>query len=420
LRLSRRLAFELAHDERGVDAKHTEGVVEDNLHRVNLEWFVYDQIWHGALGVEVFDVDGRVNDVVLKGREVARQFERSGSAHAVANEALGVVDVGRRAVAEHLSDCLALLDVAHRSRCRVGVDDIDVFGLHARDFERGAHALRLAHRIRQDVVAGVRIDAVADDLGDDLGAARLRVFKALEYVDCAALGHDDAVAGLVKWAAGFVGVALVGAECALALEAGKNAKGLDALAHSAGQRDVDFAEAEHLQGLDQACVARRTGCADTVVWSGDAHVDGDFTGRVVGHGARIVVVGPVARVIVELRDVIHLVLGLDVAMLSGADVHADAALVKIFEIQAAVLDRFVGRVDGNAAGASADAELFSCLVLLRVEVANTGWDLAHVAHVDDFNARDSIQKILSIFLECVAVGGCQADSCDNYTGFVHG
>lgn len=154
--------------------------------------------------------------------------------------------------------------------------------------------------------------------------------------------------------------------------------------------------------------------------SGDPHVDGNLAGWVVGHRARIVVVGPVTCVVVEFRNVIHLVLGLDITMLGGADVDADAALVKILEVQAAVVDRFMGRVDRNTAGSGADAQLFAGLVLLRIEAADAGWDFAHIAHIDDLNTRDPIEEVLSIFLEIVAVGGSQADSCDDYSGFVHG
>ena len=106
-------------------------------------------------------------------------------------------------------------------------------------------------------------------------------------------------------------------------------------------------------------------------------------------------------------------------MLGGAHVHADAALVKVLEVQAAALDRFMRRVDRNTAGAGADAQFFAGLVLLRIEGADAGRDFAHIAHIDDLNTRDSIEEILSIFLESVAVGGSQADSCDDYSGLVH-
>ena len=155
------------------------------------------------------------------------------------------------------------------------------------------------------------------------------------------------------------------------------------------------------------------------MWSGDPHIDGDLARRVIRDGARIVVVRPEACVVFEFGDVIHLVLGLDIAVLGGADIDADAALIKIFEVDATVVDRFVCRIDRDAAGACADAELFAGLVFLRVEVADTCGDIAHVAHVDDLDASDPIEEILSIFLESVAVWRGQTDTCDDYTRLVH-
>ena len=54
---------------------------------------------------------------------VARELEGAGGTHGVADEALGVVDVGvGAALAEDRPDGLRLLDVAQRSRRGVGVD----------------------------------------------------------------------------------------------------------------------------------------------------------------------------------------------------------------------------------------------------------------------------------------------------------
>ena len=128
----------------------------------------------------------------------------------------------------------------------MGVDQIHVFRLHAGDFERGAHAFGLAHWVGEHVVACIGVDPVADDFGDDVGTARLRVFEALQCVDAATFGNDDAVAAFVEGAAGFVGIAFVGAEGALALEACEDPERLDTFAHAAGECEVDFAEAKHL------------------------------------------------------------------------------------------------------------------------------------------------------------------------------
>ena len=97
--------------------------------------------------------------------------------------------------------------------------------------------------------------------------------------------------------------------------------------HAAGDREVALAEQQHLRALDQPRVARRARGADRVVRPGDPHVERDLARRVVRHRARVVVVRPDLRVVVELRDLVDLVLGLDVAVLGDADVDADARAV---------------------------------------------------------------------------------------------
>src|SRR5690606_16171536 len=124
---------------------------------------------------------------------------------------------------------------------------------------------------------------------------------------------------LVEGAAGFADV-FMGAEGALALKAGEDAERLGALADATGEGDIDFAEAEHLQGLNETRISGGTGGADGVMRTGDAHIDGDLAGRVVRDGARIVMMRPIAGIVVELRDVVDLVLRLHVAVLGGADV----------------------------------------------------------------------------------------------------
>ena len=96
-----------------------------------------------------------------------------------------------------------------------------------------------------------------------------------------------------------LGRIVVRGERPLALEAGEDAERANAFRDAAGERDVALAEPQHLRALDQPGVARGTGGADRVVRAGDAHVERDLAGRVVGHGPRVVVVRPDLRVVVE-------------------------------------------------------------------------------------------------------------------------
>ena len=75
--------------------------------------------------------------------------------------------------------------------------------------------------MRRGDVIGVARQAIADDLGINLGAARLGVLIFLEHDDAGALAHHEAVAILVIGAAGlFRLVVEIGAERARLGEAG--------------------------------------------------------------------------------------------------------------------------------------------------------------------------------------------------------
>ena len=65
-------------------------------------------------------------------------------------------------------------------------------------FSASCHAAEGAVAIfgRRGDVIGVAGQAVADDLGVDLGAARLGVFELFQHDDAGALAHDEAVAVL--------------------------------------------------------------------------------------------------------------------------------------------------------------------------------------------------------------------------------
>ena len=156
----------------------------------------------------------------------------------------------------------------------------------------------------------------------------------------------------------------------LAVEAGEDAEGVNALRHAAAQGDVAIAQPQHLHALDDAGIARGAGGAERVVRAGDAQVQRNLAGRVVGHGARVVVVRPELRVVVVALQQVDLVLGLDVAVFGHADVDADGRAVDVFPIEAGVGDGLVGAEDADAAGAGAAADFLAFLVAKLVEVAD--------------------------------------------------
>src|SRR5262245_21032605 len=97
--------------------------------------------------------------------------------------------------------------------------------------------------------------------------------------------------------------------------------------------------------------------------AGDAHIERDIAGRVVGHGARVVMVRPNARVVVVPFDLVDFVFSLYVAMLGNTDVDPDPFAIEVGPIDARVGNRFLSTVDADAAGPRAAADFLFLLIL---------------------------------------------------------
>ena len=150
-------------------------------------------------------------------------------------------------------------------------------------------------------------------------------------------------------------------------------------------------------------ISRRAGRSDRQVGSGDLEVERDLAGRVVGHRARVVVVRPDAGVVVEFGDLEDLVLGFDVAVFGGADVHADPGPVDLLPIDAGIADRFVGTVDRDRSGPRPATALLSLLVQEFVEIADPGEDFADVACFEGHDTGPAGEEGRAIIVEAVAV-----------------
>src|SRR5690349_8205126 len=145
---------------------------------------------------------------------------------------------------------------------------------------------------------------------------------------------------------------------------------------------------------------------------GDAHVEGDFTGGVVGDGARIVMVRPISRVVVVALQGKNFVFGFDIAVLGNAEVNADAAFIDCLPVESGILYGFVGRINADAAGPGAAAKIFFRLVAECVEVADAGERLADIANFVVGDTAFSSEQGGAEFGQVIAVGRSQADAGD--------
>ena len=148
----------------------------------------------------VVEVEGRRHDLVAHREDREDRLDRAGGAQQMADRRLGR---GHRelvgVVAEQALHRAQLDLVAQRRRGAVRVDVVDLVGVELGALQRrlhGAVAAVAVLRRRGDVI-GVARQAVAHDLGIDLGAALLGVLVLFEHDDAGALAHDEAVAVLV-------------------------------------------------------------------------------------------------------------------------------------------------------------------------------------------------------------------------------
>ncbi len=400
------------NDNGRVDAEHAEGHVQDGVDATGLERIVENQVLDRALGIEVFDVDRGVNDSVREGRQVAGQFQGRGRAHGVADVALRVVDVDAVRVAEHLADGAAFDHVSRRCRGRVGRDQVDLRRFDSGVLEGQPDAAVLPGRIRVDEIRAVGVDAVAEDLAIDARTAPLGILETLEGVEATTLGDHDPVAVAIERPRGARGVRVFG-QRPLGGEAGEDSEGVDALGDAPGQGQVDLSQLQHLGAVHEPQVAGRAGAPEAVGRAVERQVERDLAGRVVGHGAGVVVVGPVAQVEVVLADVVDFGFGLDVAVLGRAGVDTDARRVELRALERRVPQGFVRTPDRDAAGARAASGLLALLVAQRIEVADAGQGFAEVADLIGPDARAAGQEVRAHLGEVVAVRARETDAGDD-------
>ncbi len=155
---------------------------------------------------------------------------------------------------------------------------------------------------------------------------------------------------------------------------------------------IALVQPQLLGTLNQTGITSGTGGADRVVRTGDPHVQGDFTSRIVGDRSRIVVMRPEFGVVIKIADLVDFVFGFDVAVLGHADVDTDAIVVDVGPVHTGTGNGFIGTVHADTAGPGAAAGVLAGLVTLHIKVANAGKCLAKITNLVIANAADPRQQ----------------------------
>ena len=130
--------------------------------------------------------------------------------------------------------------------------------------DRRGHATERAVAVggrRRDVI-GVARHAVADQLGIDLGAARLGVLVFFQHDDAGALAHDETVAVLVIGPRRCVGVSLKPVDSARTAANPAIEIRLTGDSAAARHHDVGIAQRDHPAGIADRMRAGRAGGDD--------------------------------------------------------------------------------------------------------------------------------------------------------------
>ncbi|MPL82870.1 hypothetical protein SDC9_28819 [bioreactor metagenome] len=272
-----------AHHQSRIGAAEAEAVRQ---HRVELH--VLAQRGGNLLGpdrrVKLGDVGRGGDEAALHHQEAIDRLVHAGGAQAVAGERLGRGDRRHRALAEDAAHRIHLGHVAgdRRGAMRVDIADLAAFG---QGVEGKPHrAFAALARGRNHVIA-VRGGAVTGELGIDLGAARLRVFKLLEHHDAAAARDDEAVARHVERPARGLGrVVVFRAHRPHRVE--QAAERPVQLLAAAGEDDVLLAHLDQLGAVADAMRRGRAGRGDRIVHALDLVGRGEAGRGGRGHAAR--------------------------------------------------------------------------------------------------------------------------------------
>ena len=181
----------------------------------------------------------------------------------------------------------------------------------------------LPARIGQDKIYRIGVGGVACYFSINFCPPFPGIFQTFEGVDAPPFRADNSIAVFIEGTAGFCRVFVLGKR-AFTFKAGKNSEGVDTFRNSTGQGKVDFPKPQHLDSLNHPHIAGGTSRTNGVMGTRDFHVQGDFAGRVVGYGSRVMMMRPVLHIIIKLADIVDFVFRFYVSMLGGSQINPDS------------------------------------------------------------------------------------------------
>src|SRR5437762_6174480 len=320
-------------------------------------------------------------------------------------------------LAKNLFDRLGLADIAETGRSGVGFDVIDVAGRDLCVIERqlhGAGGASAVFRWRGHVI-GVRRKPVAGELTINFRAALLRMFELFDNRNARAFADYETVTVAIERAGRALGFVVALAERFHRGKSGET-KFDDRSFGTAGDKNVGVAELNHAPRFADGVIGRRTGGDDAHVRAAQSELHRDNAAGHVADQHRNGESGDALRSFVHQNA--ELIFQRFQSADAAADDHAEAIAIDLFQIDAAVLDRHLGRAHGQLNETICAPDVFGVFEkVFWIEVAYFTADFAIVVGgVEGLNPADAAFAFNEIFpkrLEIVADGRDNAEASNN-------
>src|SRR5438128_5229483 len=326
----------------------------------------------------------------------------------MAGHRFGRADGNFGLLAKNLLDRFCFADVAETGRSGVGVNVIDVVRRNLRVIERQLHGARSASAIlrRRGHVIGVRRKSVAGKLAIDFRSALLRVFELFHNGNSSAFTYDETVTIAIERARRALRFVVALAERFHRRKTGQT-KFDDRRFGTAGHKNIGVAEFNHAPRFADGVIGSRTSGDDAHVGAAQSEFHRDNAAGHVADEHWNSEGGDALRPFVH--QCAELVFERFQSADPAADDHAEAVVVYFFQIDAAVLDRHLGRGHGQLNETIRAPDVFGVVEkVFWIKVAHFTADFAIVVRgVEGLNPADAAFAFNEIFpksLEIVPEG----------------